>query len=88
MGHLPNFLYIGTSKAGSTWIYDVEMDDWTEGPSLVGTRSQFLLAQRGEELWVFGGVEFDPSQPRESQFSHPTEVLRWDGESERTSCGY
>jgi hypothetical protein len=23
MGSLPNFLYIGTSKAGSTWIYDV-----------------------------------------------------------------
>jgi len=22
-GRLPNFLYIGTSKAGSTWIYDV-----------------------------------------------------------------
>lgn len=23
MGRLPNFLYIGTNKAGSTWIYDV-----------------------------------------------------------------
>ena len=22
-GRLPNFLYIGTSKAGSTWIYNV-----------------------------------------------------------------
>ena len=66
----------------SSLIYDFEFDDWSEGPSLIGSRSQFGLARRGKSLWVFGGLDYDPSRPKGEAFDHRTDILRWDGESE------
>ena len=64
---------------GQTWVYDFEFDDWTKGPALAGTRSQFMLARREQELWVFGGLEIAPRAARDARMGHPTTVLRWDG---------
>lgn len=67
---------------GQTWVYDFEFDEWSEGPSLVGTRTQFLLARRGKELWVFGGLEMEPGSKGAEGLGHPLSILRWDGEAE------
>lgn len=64
-----------------SFVYDIEFDDWREGPELLGTRSQFGLLRRDEELWVFGGLDYDPRRPEGQQFDHRMDVLRWDGEA-------
>ena len=65
----------------STWLYDFEFGDWTEGPELLGSRSQFGLARRKDALWVFGGLDYDPARAEGKAFDHRVDVLRWDGES-------
>lgn len=66
----------------ATAIYDFEFGDWKEGPRLKGSRSQFGLARRGDALWVFGGLDYDPARPKGQAFDHRLDVLRWDGDSE------
>lgn len=65
----------------TSWSYDFEFGDWSEGPSLLGSRSQFGLARRGESLWMFGGLDYDPSRPKGEEFDHRTDVAMWDGTS-------
>jgi N-acetylneuraminic acid mutarotase len=45
------------------------------GSKLPSPRTQFGLALHGDDLWVFGGLDFDPSRAGEAQFEHPTVVL-------------
>ena len=66
----------------TTWVYDFEFGDWTEGPPLAGSRSQFGLVQRGDALWAFGGLDYDPARAEGKAFDHRIDVLRWDGKSE------
>lgn len=63
----------------SSWLYDFEFGEWTEGPALLGSRSQFGLARHEGELWAFGGLDYDPSRPKGEQFDHRVDVLRWNG---------
>lgn len=66
---------------GTSLLYDLEFGEWSEGPRLRGTRSQFGLARRGDELFVFGGLDYDPGRGDEA-FDHRLDVLRWDGASD------
>ena len=56
--------------------YRLADDAWTPGPGLPASRTQFGLVEHGGQLWVFGGLNYDPSRPEDDQFRHPTEVLR------------
>jgi hypothetical protein len=56
--------------------YDFAAGAWSERPGLPVPRSQFGLVHQGEQIWVFGGLDYDPTRPREDQFRHLVEVLR------------
>jgi hypothetical protein len=55
--------------------YDFTSDTWQPRPGLPVARSQFGLAAYGDELWVFGGLNYDPTRTSADQFWHLTEVL-------------
>jgi len=58
------------------FTYDFEENTWTERPGMPIARSQFGLVSHGDALWVFGGLDYDPTRPEGEQFRHLTEVLR------------
>lgn len=60
--------------------YDAGKDVWTrvEGASLPEARSQFGLAQRDSEVWLFGGLNFDAGRGEKDQFRLATQVLKLD----------
>jgi N-acetylneuraminic acid mutarotase len=61
-----------------TFVYDFENNAWRARPgTLPAPRSQFGLVQHQGQLWVFGGLDYDPnrSSPRD-EFRHPLEVLK------------
>jgi N-acetylneuraminic acid mutarotase len=66
--------------------YDFKTDSWNvSGPHLPVSRSQFGLAQNGEEYWVFGGLDYDPRREEGDQFRHLEEVMMADtGEGDET----
>ena len=66
--------------------YDFKTDSWeVSGPHLPVSRSQFGLAQNGEEYWVFGGLDYDPRREEGDQFRHLEEVMMADtGEGDET----
>ena len=59
------------------FVYDASKDAWTgrEG-ALTIARTQFSLVRHGEELYVFGGLDYDPRRDKEDQFRHLLPVLR------------
>ena len=63
-------------SCSTVWTYDAEFDSWSAMPGLPGTRSQFGLAQHGGDLWVIGGLDYDPERPRGEQFHHCTDILK------------
>ncbi|MGE0707497.1 MAG: Kelch repeat-containing protein [Planctomycetota bacterium] len=67
----------GTSSFPEVLSFDLKARKWTESAlRLPGPRTQFGLAAQGEELWVFGGLDYDSRRPRGESFRFPTEVLR------------
>jgi hypothetical protein len=59
------------------YVFDLAQGAWApSGSKLPSPRTQFGLVSHGGELWVFGGLDFDPSKQGEAQFSHPTVVLK------------
>jgi N-acetylneuraminic acid mutarotase len=57
------------------YLYDPERNAWlAHGSVLPSPRTQFGLTSYNDELWVFGGLDYDPSRPE--SFVHPTEVLK------------
>jgi len=66
--------------------YDFKTDSWdVSGPHLPVSRSQFGLAQNGDEYWVFGGLDYDPRREEGDQFRHLEEVMMADtGEGDET----
>jgi N-acetylneuraminic acid mutarotase len=61
-----------------TFVYDFEDDAWQPRPgTLPAPRSQFGLAQHQGQLWVFGGLDYDPNRSSPSdEFRHPLNVLK------------
>jgi hypothetical protein len=54
--------------------YDFERDRWSERGGLLRGRTQFGLASYGGKLWVFGGLNYDPTRKKDA-FDHVTDVL-------------
>jgi hypothetical protein len=65
-----------------TFVYDFEEDAWQARPgTLPAPRSQFGLVQHQGQLWVFGGLDYDPNRSssiegRGDELRHPLEVLK------------
>jgi N-acetylneuraminic acid mutarotase len=59
-----------------SFLYDFDEDTWTPRPgTLAVARSQFGLIRVGDELWIFGGLDYDPSRAESERFRHPESVL-------------
>ena len=57
--------------------YDFSNNSWeVSGPHLPVSRSQFGLARSGDSVWVFGGLDYDPSREKGDQFRHLKSVMR------------
>ncbi len=56
--------------------YEFENDAWSAAPGLPVPRSQFGLALHDHDLWIFGGLDYDPDRDRDDRFRHVTSVLR------------
>jgi len=63
----------------TVYRYDFAQDRWTElGPKLPVPISQFGLVVHGSELWVFGGLDYDPRRDKNDRFRHSQQVFVWD----------
>jgi hypothetical protein len=62
----------------SAFRYSFERDDWHEAPELElpQPRTQAGFLRHGDDLWVFGGLDYDPE--RDPAFIQPLEVLSCD----------
>lgn len=60
-----------------SYSYDFKRRRWKEQPALPRPRSQFGLAAHQGHLYVFGGLDYDPTRPRKERFHHLSSVLRW-----------
>lgn len=59
------------------YAYDPGKDAWRQVGALPGRgRTQFGLADHGDYLWVFGGLDYDPTRPKNDHFRHVTPILR------------
>jgi len=57
--------------------YDIEKDRWEKLTiNLPSPRSQFGLVERNKQLWIFGGLDYDPKRGKDA-FQHPLEILSW-----------
>ncbi len=57
--------------------YDAAGNAWKAAPALPELgRTQFGLAQDKDELWLFGGLDYDPRRKKEDQFRHERPVLK------------
>ncbi|MDQ3031006.1 MAG: hypothetical protein M3Y87_01200 [Myxococcota bacterium] len=55
--------------------YVIAEDRWEPRAALPVARSQFGLARHGDRLWIFGGLDYDPSREGEAAFEHLTTIL-------------
>jgi len=58
------------------FTYDFESDRWSPRAGLPRGRTQFGLVAHDGALWIFGGLNYDPSREGEAAFDHVTNVLR------------
>lgn len=59
------------------YTYDAGKGSWAPYAStLPSPRTQFGLVAKDGDLWVFGGLDYDPSREEKAQFFHPTSVLK------------
>jgi len=65
---------------GAGYRYSFASDAWEHAAivDLPSPRTQFGLMENAGKLWVFGGLDFDPSRGEDAQFHHPSEVLSLD----------
>ncbi len=56
------------------FTYNFDRDLWTDRAGLPRGRTQFGLASYGDKLWVFGGLNYDPTR-KTDVFDHVTDVL-------------
>jgi hypothetical protein len=61
-----------------SFVYDFDDETWQARPGTLPTpRSQFGLAVHQGQLWVFGGLDYDPTRKDTSdEMRHPRAVLR------------
>lgn len=57
------------------YVLDPKTGDFSPVPGLSSPRSQFGLFAHNGELWVMGGLDYDPTRPGKEQFQHRLEVL-------------
>lgn len=55
--------------------FDFESEQWSPSVRLPESRTQFGLTEHGGELWVFGGLNYDPTRKDDAAFAHVTRVL-------------
>jgi len=58
------------------FTYDFESGEWSPRAGLPRGRTQFGLVAHDDALWIFGGLNYDPSREGEAAFDHVTNVLR------------
>jgi N-acetylneuraminic acid mutarotase len=58
------------------FAYDFESGTFEPRAGLPESRTQFGLAEHDGSLWVFGGLNYDPSRQGEAAFDHVRSVLR------------
>ena len=63
-----------TQNEGCT--YNFKKNEWVvTGPHLPVSRSQFGMARHGDEIWVFGGLDYDSTREQGDHFRHLEEVM-------------
>lgn len=58
-----------------SFLYSFADDRWTPWAPLPVARSQFGLSLDRDRLWVFGGLDYDPTRPENDAFRHLTSIL-------------
>jgi N-acetylneuraminic acid mutarotase len=58
-----------------SFLYSFADDRWTAWAPLPVARSQFGLALENDRVWVFGGLDYDPTRPENDAFRHLTTIL-------------
>lgn len=65
--------------------YDFRYDEWSVLPGTLDVpRSQAGLLLHGEEVWVLGGLDFDPARGEDASFRHVLEIAAWRPAAEGT----
>jgi N-acetylneuraminic acid mutarotase len=57
------------------FAFDFETEHWTPSARLPESRTQFGLAEHDGELWVFGGLNYDPARDGPDAFRHVVHLL-------------
>lgn len=74
-GHGPD----GATTYADIFRFEPQQATWERVGKLPRGRTQFGVASAGageqEQLWVFGGLNFDPSRPGQAAFEHEQTVL-------------
>jgi N-acetylneuraminic acid mutarotase len=59
--------------------FDFDYESWRKVPrGLPQSRTQFGLVNYDNQLWIFGGLDFDDARKGAERFVHPLPVLRMD----------
>lgn len=60
-----------------SYRFDFKSNQWHPAlQPLPQPRSQFGLTSHNDELWVFGGLDYDPKRPEGDQFRHLVNVMK------------
>ncbi|HTV18008.1 MAG TPA: hypothetical protein VMG12_05040 [Polyangiaceae bacterium] len=68
------------STSGEVYRHDIQKREWVLAPEkkLPEGRSQFGMASWKDNLWIFGGMNFDGSREQDEQIKHTTQILKLD----------
>lgn len=73
------FGHDGTGSARTQpeiFSYHPKKDEWRQIGTLEGRgRTQFGLAATDDKLWLFGGLDYDPTRAKADHFRHETSIL-------------
>lgn len=57
-------------------VFDGDKQAWSlRTAGLPRGRTQFGIAEHDGALWIFGGLNYDPTRPRDAQFQHELSIL-------------